>query len=165
MEFVINYFWIMLGVTAVGIVYANVHKTEEQGTKNFNFQKVSNQQYSIHNYDHNDKKTILKMISFIGAMILTIFIISKMWTSNPIIGKWQCETTMPFMGKSINEVEFTENREYGMGISSKVKYEIDGNKIIVTDAMGIGVVYEMIDKNTMKNNILGMGETIYRRMR
>lgn len=164
MGFVINYFWIMLGVTAVGIVYASIHKIEEQGTKNFNFQKVSNTKNLLNNYGNDDKKTILKMLSFSGAIILTIFIISKMWTSNPIIGKWQSETTMPFMGKMINEIEFTKNREYGMGISSEVKYEIDGNKIIVTDAMGIGVVYEMIDKNTMKNNMLGMGETIYKKI-
>ncbi len=165
MELVIIYFVIPLGLVIFAIVYSSIHKTAGEGRKNFNFQKTYNNQYTMNNYDHDDKKTILKMIGFIGAVILTIFIISKLWTSNPIIGKWQSETTMPFMGKMINEIEFTKDREYGMGMSSEVKYEIDGNKIIVTDGLGIGLVYEMIDKDTMKNNMLGMGETIYRRIK
>lgn len=164
MELVIIYFLIPLGLTIFAIVYSSIHKTAGERTKNFNFQKTSNKQYSMNNYDNDDKKTILKMIGFIGAVIITVFIISKLWTSNPIIGKWQSETKIPFMGKMINEIEFTKNRAYSMGIMSNVDYEIDGNKIIVTDGLGIGVVYEIIDKDTMKNNMLGM-QTVYKRIR
>jgi hypothetical protein len=97
-------------------------------------------------------------------VIIGIFIISKLWTSNPIIGKWQSETKMPFMGKSVSEIEFTKDKAYSMGMVSNVDYEIDGDKVIVTDEMKIGIVYEMIDKNTMKSNMLGM-QTIYRKIK
>lgn len=162
MEFVINYMLIMIGVTILALIYAGLHKTNEKKVAVV----VINKNFKINTKDNDDDyKIVFKMIGIIGAVIITIFIISKLSTSNPIIGKWRSEKSIPFMGKMINEIEFTKDRAYSMGIVSNVNYEIDDNKIIVTDGMGIGVVYEMIDENTMKNNMLGMGETIYRRIK
>ncbi len=67
------------------------------------------------------------------------------------------------MGKSVNEMEFTSDSQYALGMKFKVKYEIDGKKIIVTDELGIGTIYEVVDKNTIKSNALGF-ETILRRI-
>ncbi len=157
MEFVIKYMLMMIGIIAVILLYSMARNEEVKG---FNFKKIPNKRYSPKN---GNKKPLFKIIGFIGVAFLAILILPKLWTSNPIIGKWQSETTIPFMGKIVNEIEFTENKEYGRGIVSNVDYEIDGNKIIVTDKSGIGIVYEMIDKDTMRNNMLGM-QTIYRRI-
>ena len=149
MEFVIKYMLVMIGIIAIIIIYSMARVGEEK-----------NKKYPI----KNENKPLYKIIGFIGATFLTIIILSKIWTSNPIIGKWQSETNVSFIGKSIKEIEFTEDREYSIGITSKVKYEIEKNRIIVTDELGIGVIYEILDNNTMRSNAFGM-ETIYRRIK
>ena len=151
----------MFGVTAIAIIYASIHKTAGEKLKPFNFKNPPASHPIMDNYNN---KPILTGFGFIGALITVVFVVSKLWVSNPIIGEWQSETVVPFIGKSINTIEFTEDRVYSMGMVSKVNYEIESDKVIVTDGLGIGIVYEMIDKDTMKNNMLGVGETIYRRM-
>lgn len=98
-----------------------------------------------------------------GAIIIIALLIGKGINGNPIIGKWKSETKYPFMGKSVDEIEFTNDSEYAMGMKFKVTYEIEGNKVIVNDESGIGTVYEVIDKNTMTNNALGF-KTVLRRI-
>lgn len=108
-----------------------------------------------------------------GATIITAAIVAVMLTigaivvnygnQNPIIGKWKSETSFEFMGKIVDQVEFTSDREYAMGLSSKVTYQVEEHQIIVTDEWGIGVIYEMIDSQTMRTNIFGI-ETIYRKI-
>jgi hypothetical protein len=97
-----------------------------------------------------------------GSIVLIIYILIKNIDENPIIGKWRSETNYPFMGKSVNEIEFTKDNEYALGMKFKVKYEIDGNRIIVNDEMGIGTIYEVIDKNTIRSNALGFETTLRR---
>lgn len=98
----------------------------------------------------------------IGIFFFTL-IIFKSCNSNPIIGKWKSETSYPFMGKQIEEIEFTNDSEYVLGMKIKVNYEIEGNKIIVNDESGIGTVYEIIDKNTITSNPLGF-KTVLKRI-
>ncbi len=98
-----------------------------------------------------------------GAVVLIIFMFFKSFDSNPLIGKWRSETNYPFMGKSVNEIEFTSDSEYALGMRFKVKYEIDGKRIIVTDEFGIGTIYEVVDKNTITSNALGF-RTVLRRI-
>lgn len=108
-----------------------------------------------------------------GATIITAAIVTVMLmigaivvnygNQNPIIGKWQSETSFEFMGKVVDQVEFSSDREYALGLSSKVTYQVEEHQIIVTDEWGIGVIYEMIDKETMRTNIFGI-ETIYRKI-
>jgi hypothetical protein len=111
----------------------------------------------------NKKSNILNIIGVIGAGIIVIILLTKISESNPIIGKWRSETNYPFMGKSIDEIEFTDENVYALGMRFKVKYEIDGNRIIVTDEFGIGTIYEVVDRNTIISNVLGF-KTVLRRI-
>ena len=83
---------------------------------------------------------------------------------NPIIGKWRAISSTPFINK---DIEFTEKRMYAFGMVGDVRYEEDGNKIIVFDKNGIfkdiGSVYIMKDKFTMENESLGI-KTIYKKI-
>lgn len=82
---------------------------------------------------------------------------------NPIIGKWRTETSFPFLGKTVDEVEFNKNSAYMSGMRFDVDYEIEDNKVILKDGTGIGLVYEIIDDKTMRTNTMGF-ETIYRKI-
>ncbi len=175
MELAIIFFIVPLGLTIFAIAYSKIHKTSNEESKKYSFVKktftanVDHDSYlknfnSKQNYENENKKTNLKTIGFIGTLIIAVFIISKVWTSNPIIGKWQSERTMSFIGKSISEIEFTSDSQYALGMKFKVKYEIDEKKIIVTDEFGIGTIYEVIDKETMRTNVFGI-ETIYRKIK
>lgn len=98
----------------------------------------------------------------IGIILFSLITLNSC-EKNPIIGKWKSETKYPFMGKTVDEIEFTNDSEYAIGMKFKVNYEIEGNKIIVNDESGIGTVYEIIDKNTMTTNALGF-KTVLKRI-
>ncbi len=61
------------------------------------------------------------------------------------------------------KIKFTKNKMITMGIISKVKYEIDGKTIYVTDETGTGMVFKMINKNTMYTEMLG-GKIKYKKI-
>lgn len=169
MEFVITFMIVMIAITILALLFAskkNVFENKNYFMKKQNFTANINHNGYLKNLNRNNQKnkSIFNIIGIGGVIIISLFFLSKLWTHNPIIGKWQSETNISFIGKSINEIEFTEDREYGVGITSKVKYEIEKNRVIVTDELGIGVIYEIIDNNTMRSNAFGM-ETIYRRIK
>lgn len=66
------------------------------------------------------------------------------------------------MGKMISEVEFTNSSVYLEGIKYDADYEIEGNKVILKDDTGIGMINEIIDDHTMRTNMMGI-ETIYKK--
>ena len=100
-------------------------------------------------YNHIIKYIILAIVS-ITTITITIFFNMN---SNPLIGKWKIEKNT-LMG--MEKIEFTKDKMIMMGIVSKVDYEIDKNKIFVTDEMGIGMVFTLINENTLYSEMMGM---------
>jgi len=113
--------------------------------------------------ENNDNQKTVKRNNTSRTFQKVIEIQKQKPFKNPIIGKWRSEQSIPFMGKLSMEVEYTADREYIGGMSSKVNYEMNGNKVIVTDDTGIGVTFEMINHDTMKTNLFGI-TNIYRRI-
>lgn len=101
-----------------------------------------------------------------SAITLSIFLMSlffiKGCNKNPLIGKWKSETVFPWNGKATDIIEFTQDSEYITGMKFKVKYEIEGKRVIVTDESGIGAVYEVIDKDTIQSKAFGFNTTLKR---
>lgn len=181
MEFVIKFIVVVMIMTVIiGLFVMSIKDKHEVEFENRNkkikktFQvKVENDigskrketqiRYIKSDNDNKNNNMLIQIFGAIGVVAITILILTKLISSNPVIGKWRSETNYSFMGKSVNEVEFTSDSEYALGMRFKVKYEIDGNRVIVTDETGIGTVFEVIDKNTIRSNALGF-ETILRRI-
>jgi hypothetical protein len=107
--------------------------------------------------DNTKKKYLIFMI----PIIIILFSIYNINESNPLIGKWKPITKTIF---STGNIEFTKDKMYFGGIVTNAKYEIEENKVIIIDDMGIGVIYNIIDKNTISENMLGLGKVIYKRI-
>lgn len=131
-------------------------KKNSQNETKFKFAEPKNKKELKNN---NKMPTIV----ITGAIVFIVLVFLKSFNSNPIIGKWRSETNYSFMGKSVNEIEFTNDSEYALGMRFKVNYEIDEKRIIVTDEFGIGTIYEVIDKNTITSNALGF-KTVLRKI-
>lgn len=110
------------------------------------------------NATSGQKATIIILVM---ALMIASVIIYSMNFSNPIIGKWRSEKAIPFMGHQT--IEFTSNRMVMMGITSEVDYEVEGNKVIVTDATGTGIIFKVINDNKIKSELMGLGG-IYKRV-
>lgn len=79
---------------------------------------------------------------------------------NPIIGKWKATSGAEILKEiGCDEVEFTSSKEYSCGMAEEVKYEIDGDKVLVNGALGISVIYHMQGKNQMYYEMFG--ERVY----
>lgn len=98
------------------------------------------------------------------AAILIIFLYFANSNKNPILGKWR-SVTPTIMGNI--ELEFTEKRMYALGVAGEVKYEEDGDKVIIYDGNKIfkdlGMVFTIKDKYTMENSSFGI-KTIYKKI-
>ena len=51
-----------------------------------------------------------------------------------------------------------------MGIYAKVKYDVDGDTVIVHDDTGTGAVYRVVDKDTIFIEALGI-KSIYKKIK
>lgn len=157
-------FWIVM--IGVGIWFMKM-KAEKDAEKNrelrmnyiANPEKIENPIFKKNGYE---SKALIIAIGIFVLMGFIMMIVMSYEKRNPILGKWKSETSFPFMGKIIDRVEFKENSAYMSGMKFDVDYEIDGNKVILKDDTGIGLVYEIIDDKTMKTNAMGF-ETIYRK--
>jgi len=120
-------------------------------------------QYKPNTKKYNDKVDN-KLLLIPATLIILIAILSyKIFFTNPILGTWQSEQKN-FMGiKFGNKIEFTKDKMIMMGIISNVKYEIDGDNIYVIDKTGTGMLFKMIDKNTMYSELMGI-KTKYKRI-
>lgn len=136
-------------------------------------QKCGNQFYSkecpyckeIEWKKNNNIKTTKTKSKTIAATIMTTIILIVVGTiiykmnSNPLIGTWKSNKNIMGMGK----IEFKEDKMIFMGIVSKVQYEKDGDDITVIDDTGTGMIYKIIDDDTIQNEIMGF-RTIYKRV-
>lgn len=67
----------------------------------------------------------------LSAMLLLAFLLSSC-NDTPIKGKWQAATDdLVFDIINCRSLEFTSTRMYMCGMSSKVKYVVEGNKVVV----------------------------------
>lgn len=105
-------------------------------------------------------KKLATMLTGSIMVVIIMLIMNKMDHGNPIIGKWRSETSFPAIGKVINDIEFKEESVYMEGITFKVHYDVQDKKVIVRDEQGIGTEYEIINRHTMKSNVMGI-ETLY----
>lgn len=116
------------------------------------------------NIEKEHKPYFLPPIIMFGIMAFIVLIIILNNQKNPLIGKWK-SITPNFMGYA--EIEFTDKRMFMLGMVGDVKYEQDGDKVIVFDKSGllkdIGSVYIIKDKNTIESNSLGI-KTFYKRV-
>lgn len=103
------------------------------------------------NSSNNMKIIIPSVLAVVTIIVITIFNM----TSNPLIGKWSTGQKA-IMGMQLGKMEFTKNKMMMMGIVSKVDYEIDGDTIYVTDETGTGMIFKMINNNTMYSEMMGM---------
>jgi hypothetical protein len=154
-------------MTGLGIMLMKL-KAEKDAEKNQELRKsyISNPEKNenpILKKNNFESKALAIAITIFVLMTLIAMLVMTYNKRNPIIGKWKSETTMPFMGKMINEVEFTNNSVYMSGMKFNADYEIDEKRIILNDDSGIGLVYEIIDDRTMRTNAMGF-ETIYRKI-
>lgn len=82
---------------------------------------------------------------------------------NPMIGKWQSETSFPNMGNVINEIEFTAESVSMEGITFNVHYVVEDKRVIVNDEKGTGTVYKIIDPVTMESESMGI-KSVYKKL-
>lgn len=131
---------------------------------NYNKNKQSNTYNTYQNYEKEKTLFFIQPIILIGTAIFIILALLYTPKQNPIIGKWKAINSTPFINQ---DIEFTEKRMYAFGMVGDVRYEEDGNKIIVFDKNGIfkefGNIYIIKDKFTMENNTLGI-KTIYKKV-
>lgn len=111
------------------------------------------------NINKNKMKSKIIATSLISIIAIIGFIIYNI-NSNPLIGKWK-SNNRSLMGTI--KIEFKENKMIFMGIVTKVKYEKDGNEVTVIDDTGTGMIYKIIDSDTIENNLMGL-KTIYKRV-
>ncbi|PHQ57077.1 MAG: hypothetical protein COA30_02625 [Sulfurimonas sp.] len=108
---------------------------------------------------NNNKNIIQYMIlAFISISIIIFLNIN----SNPLLGTWK-SGQKAMMGIQLGKMEFTKDKMIMMGIVSRVDYEIDGDTIFVTDETGTGMIFKMINDNTMYSEMLGM-QTKYKKV-
>lgn len=96
-------------------------------------------------------------------IIIWIFIallLTGCFDSNPLIGKWQATKKVALIGT----VEFTSDKVMYAGMFEEVKYEVRDNEVLVTDQMGMGSIYKIVDKNTMSIQVPFVGNIIYKRV-
>lgn len=134
-----------------------LEKEKSRPNHNYRSGKITTQE--------NEKILYIKPLIFACSALLIIFIYFTSTNKNPIIGKWKSVNTSPIFGNY--EIEFTEKRMFAFGMVGDVRYEEDGNKIIVFDKNGIfkdiGNVYIMRDKFTIENSSFGV-KTIYKKI-
>lgn len=116
------------------------------------------------NMREDNKIYFIQPIIMVGIILLIVIIVFYRSQTNPLIGKWKA-ITPNLLGNT--EIEFTDKRMFMLGMVGEVKYEKDGDKVIVFDKSGLlkdfGSVYVVKDKNTIENNSLGI-KTIYKRV-
>jgi len=98
------------------------------------------------------------ILAFISISIIIFLNIN----SNPLLGTWK-SGQKAMMGIQLGKMEFTKDKMIMMGIVSRVDYEIDGDTIFVTDETGTGMIFKMINDNTMYSEMLGM-QTKYKKV-
>jgi len=103
----------------------------------------------------NQKKIKNKYLLIpISLIIIISILIYKIFFTNPLIGEWKTNTNN-LMGINLGKIKFTKDKMIMMGIISKVNYEINGKTIYVTDETGTGMVFKMINNNTMYSETIG----------
>jgi len=104
-----------------------------------------------------NNKVAVVLIAVILSIIFMLVVTTK---SNPLIGEWRSSSAI--LGN--NKVVFRNNSMEMMGISSKVSYDIQDDRVIVTDSMGIGQIINIVDKDTLESNFAGI-KTKYKRVK
>lgn len=99
-------------------------------------------------------------MKIIKTLLLCATALTLTACGNPIIGKWKATSGAEILKQiGCGELEFTSSKEYSCGMAEDVKYEIDGDKVLVTGTLGVSIVYHMQGKNQMYCEIFG--EKIY----
>jgi hypothetical protein len=158
-------FWIIMIGLGIWLMKMKAEKNAEIN-RELRANYISNPEKNEHpllKKDNFESKALAIAITVFMVMALIAMLVMTYNKRNPIIGKWRSETSMPFMGKIVDEVEFTESSVYMSGMKFSADYEIDGKRVILHDDSGIGLVYEIIDDRTMRTSTMGL-ETIYRKM-
>jgi len=119
--------------------------------ENNNLNKINNQKI-------NNKLLLIPTI----ILIITGILSYQIFFTNPLIGTWQSNQKKLFT-INLGKIKFTKDKMIMMGIISKVKYEIDGKNIYVTDQTGTGMLFKIIDNNTISSELMGM-KTIYKKI-
>ena len=132
--------------------------------QNYRYNKEAIKSIQGENINNNKDKVSNKLLLISITLIVLISILSyKIFFTNPLLGTWESEQKS-FMGMNLGKIEFTKNKMIMMGIVSKVDYEIDGNNIYVTDEMGTGMIFKIIDNKTMYSEMIGM-KTKYKKVK
>lgn len=113
----------------------------------------SNNKVDGSKYNPSSSKNNKIIIPSILAIILVLAIVIFNMSSNPLVGEWKM-TQKSFMG--MGKLKFTSDKMIMMGIVSRVDYEIDGDEVIVTDETGTGMIYKIIDNDTIYSELAGM---------
>ncbi|MBE0515519.1 hypothetical protein [Sulfurimonas sp.] len=111
------------------------------------------------NANKKSNNLLLYLIVTIVAIAI-IALINININSNPLIGEWNSKSNI--LGK--NKIIFKSDSIETMGMISKVKYDIEENRVIVTDEWGIGTIINIIDDNTLESNLAGI-KTIYKKVK
>ena len=106
----------------------------------------------------NNKKTSYITIAILIFMIM-IVIFKVKENNNPLLGKWRST------GNTIkNVIEFKKDEMITYGMASYVNYDVEDDKVIVRTGE-LGIVYNIIDKNTISQNMLGITTIYYKRIK
>jgi hypothetical protein len=108
------------------------------------------------------------IMSTIKNIIIFSLVISLIGcTKNPLLGKWKVKPGQNELFVMCHEIEFRENLTKCGSIVEEVEYEVDGNIVIVSsalgDSMGMKVAYEVLDHNTIQLEIPYAGKLTYGR--
>lgn len=71
-------------------------------------------------------------------------------SGNPLIGRWESK----FMGIVAINYEFTSSSMISSGAKTNVRFEVEGDRVTVypEGAGGIGIIFNVVDKNTLTMN-------------
>lgn len=115
-------------------------------------------------YHKEDQNNFISYLAYGIAFSFAMYILTHIptWTrsNNPILGTWRTDT-----GMGVIEMEFNRNSVSAFGATGNVKYEINGNKVLVIDeGLKIGTTYIMRDKNTMYTEVFGI-RSVYKKVK
>lgn len=114
-----------------------------------------------HKIDREPLKKILKKLLWLIPIIVLSIVLYKVFNPhNPLIGKWKTTSKSAF---SLGDIEFTKDTIATHGIASKIKYDIESDKINIMDELGTGIIFYIKDEKTIESNLLG-NKTIYKKV-
>ena len=103
----------------------------------------------------------MKLKLLAGLLLATLISCTD---ANPLLGEWQ---VLPGSGPDTvaQTIQFTDSQSISRNTADNVTYEIMEDRVIVTSSLGFNLIYMLVDADTIKVNLAGIGPVTYARVK